>query len=90
MRGACDAATHSFHLQQGRQPVTQSQEALAHTFFTRSVEQLTDNVDLAISAKSICVVWIGGMPQLIVYLPHANKFILHSRPTPNDRSGKTR
>ena len=53
---------------------------------SRSVEQLTDNVHLATSALSIYVVWIGGIPQSIVYLPHSDKFIgyqftLHSRPT---------
>ena len=53
---------------------------------SRSVEQLTDNVHLATSAKSICAFWMKG-PHLIVYLSHADTFILHSRQTSNDRSG---
>ena len=62
---------------------------------SRSVEQLTDNVHLATSARSIYVVDIGGIPQSIVYLPHSDKFIgyqfiLHSRPTSNDRSSEAR
>ena len=35
---------------------------------SRSVEQLTDNVHLATSARSICVFSIGGIPQSIVHL----------------------
>ena len=58
------------------------------TQLSRSVKQLTDNVHFAASALSIYVVWIGGIPQSIVYLPHCNKsigyqFILHSCPTSN-------
>ena len=45
---------------------------------------------LATSARSIYVFWIDGIPQLIVYLPHADKYILHSRQTSNDRNGKAR
>ena len=44
---------------------------------SRSIEQLTNNVHLAISARSICAFWIEGVPQLIVYLSHADTFILH-------------
>ena len=36
---------------------------------------------LATSARSICVFWIKGISQFIVYLPHADKYILHPRPT---------
>ena len=57
---------------------------------SRSVEQHTDNVHLATSARSICVFWIGGILQLIVYLPHVDIYILQSRPTSNDRSDKAR
>ena len=55
-----------------------------------SVEQLTNNVHLATSARSICAFWIEGVPQLIVYLSHADTFILHLRPTLNNQSGKAR
>ena len=34
--------------------------------------------------------WIGGVPQLIVYVSQTDTFILHSRPTSNDGSGKAR
>ena len=56
----------------------------------RSVEQLTNYVHLATSARSIRAFWIEGVPQLIVYLSHADTFILPSHPTSNDRSGKAR
>ena len=61
------------------------------TQLSKSVEQLTDNVHLATSAQLIDVFWIGGIPQLIVYLPHSDRFIayhfvLRPRPTTNDRS----
>ena len=52
-----------------------------------AINRLTNNVHLATSARSICVFWIEGIPQLIVYLSHADTFILHSRQTSNDRSG---
>ena len=56
---------------------------------SRPVEQLTDNVHLATSAWAIYVLWIGGIPQSIEYLPQFSKFIgyqfiLHSHPTLND------
>ena len=57
---------------------------------TKTVEQLTNNVHLATSARSICAFWIEGVPQLIVYLSRADTSILHSRPTSNDPSGKAR
>ena len=57
---------------------------------SRSVEQLTNNVHLATSARSMSAFWIEGVPQLILYLSHAETFNLHSRPTSNDRSGKAR
>ena len=44
------------------------------TLLSRSVKQLTDNVHLAASAQSTYVVWIGGIPQSTVYLPHPDKF----------------
>ena len=50
---------------------------------------------LATSSRSICVFWIVGVPQSIVYVPHSDKFtgyqfILHSRSAQDDRSGKGR
>ena len=39
------------------------------------MEQLTVNVHLATSVRLIYVFWIGGIPQLIEYLPHSDKFI---------------
>ena len=48
---------------------------------SRSVEQFTDNTHLATSARSICLFWIGDIPQLIMYRPYADKFIINSRPT---------
>ena len=38
------------------------------TQLSKSVEQLTDNVHLATSARSICVFSIGGIPQSIAHL----------------------
>ena len=57
----------------------------------RSVWQLINNMHLATSAQLIEVLWIDGIPQSIVYLPHADKFIgfqfiLHLHPTSKDRS----
>ena len=49
-----------------------------------------DNVHLATSAWLICEFWICWIPKLIVYLPHTDKYILHSRQTSNDQSGKAR
>ena len=42
---------------------------------SRSVEQLTSNVHLATSARSIYVFLISGIPQSNVYLPHSDEFI---------------
>ena len=42
---------------------------------SKSVKQLTDNVHLGASVRSIYVVWIDGIPQSIVYLPRSDKFI---------------
>ena len=40
--------------------------------------------------KPICVFFMYGIPQLIVYLPHTDKYISHSSPTSNDWSRKAR
>ena len=68
---------------------TCSRNILTHSTKTtqlscNSVWQLTDNVHLATSVWSVCVFWIVGIPQFIVYLLHTDKYILHSTPTPND------
>ena len=45
---------------------------------SKSVEQLTNNVYLATSARSICAFWIEGVPKLIVYLSYTDTYNLHA------------
>ena len=71
------------HVQEIHRPDRQKQQS-------RSVQQLTNNVHLASSARLICAFWIEGVQQLILYLSHADTFILHSSPTSNSQSGKVR
>ena len=44
----------------------------------------------ATSAQSFYVFWTGGIPKSIVYLLHADKYILHSCQTSSDQSKKAR
>ena len=48
------------------------------------------HVQFATLVQLIYVFWIDGIPQLFVYHPHADKYILHSHPKSNDQSGKAR